>query len=202
MYGEHPNGGMIKIDFCIVDFLEDEFPTIGEVKKDVELFELQQNIQASFGEGGIWILTKSLKMVCLPYPKGIGETCLPRRMRFILDLLYMRKVNLLVRSVLNLQFPNIQLVHMFGIPHPREIVGETLHMLRVPHLLEKGGGMPHPGRQTMKAPGSEEVSVEEFLDDISTSKRKYSYALAWKLRSLPLIKRQLTHQTTKSGWMP
>ena len=51
MYGEHPNGGMTEINFCNVDFLEDEFPTIGEVKKDVELFELQQDIQLSFGEG-------------------------------------------------------------------------------------------------------------------------------------------------------
>jgi len=40
MYGEHPNGGMIDIDSCNVDFLEDEFSTIGEIKKDVELFEL------------------------------------------------------------------------------------------------------------------------------------------------------------------
>ena len=42
---------MTEIDSRNVDFLEDEFPTIGEVKKDVELFELQQNIQPSFGEG-------------------------------------------------------------------------------------------------------------------------------------------------------
>jgi len=74
-------------------------------------------------------------------------------------------------------------------------------MLRVPHLLEKGGQMPHPGISTMKALGSEGMSVEAFLDDIFKSKRKYSYALPWKLRGLPLIKRQLTHQTTKSGWI-
>ena len=40
MYGEHPSGGMIEIDFRNVNFLENEFPTIGEVKQDVELFEL------------------------------------------------------------------------------------------------------------------------------------------------------------------
>ena len=51
MYGEHPNGGMTEIDSRNVDFLEDEFSTIGEVKKDVELFELQPDIQPSFGEG-------------------------------------------------------------------------------------------------------------------------------------------------------
>jgi len=50
MYGEHPNG-MTKIDSGNVDFLEDELLTIGEVKKDVKLFELQQNIQLSFSEG-------------------------------------------------------------------------------------------------------------------------------------------------------
>ena len=50
-------------------------------------------------------------------------------------------------------------------------------MLRVSHLLEKEGGIPYPGRQTMKVLGSEGVSAEEFLDDISKSKRKYSYAL-------------------------
>ena len=53
MYGEHPNGGMIEIDSRNVDFLKIEFPTIGEVKKDVKLFELQQNIQPSFSGGRI-----------------------------------------------------------------------------------------------------------------------------------------------------
>jgi len=41
MHREHPNGVMIEIDSRNVDFLKDEFPTIGEVKKDVDLFELQ-----------------------------------------------------------------------------------------------------------------------------------------------------------------
>jgi len=40
MYGEHPNCGITKIDSYSVDFLEDEFPTISKIKKDVELFEL------------------------------------------------------------------------------------------------------------------------------------------------------------------
>ena len=51
MYKEHPNGGVTKIDSHSVDFLEDEFLSIGEVKKDIELFKLQQNIQPSLGEG-------------------------------------------------------------------------------------------------------------------------------------------------------
>ena len=32
MYGEHPGGGMKEIDSRNIDFLEDEFPTIDEVK--------------------------------------------------------------------------------------------------------------------------------------------------------------------------
>jgi len=30
MYGEHPNGGMTKIESRNVEFLEDELPSIGE----------------------------------------------------------------------------------------------------------------------------------------------------------------------------
>ena len=104
-----------------------------------------------------------------------------------------------MRFILKLQFLNMRLVHLFRISLLLGIVGATLHILKVPYLLEKGGGMPHPGEQTMKAPGSEGVSVEEFLDDISKSKRKYSYALPWKSRSIPLTKKHLTHQATKSG---
>lgn len=48
MYGEHPNGGMTEVDSRNVNFLEDEFPSIGEIKKDLELYELQQ---PSLGEG-------------------------------------------------------------------------------------------------------------------------------------------------------
>jgi len=51
IHGENPNGGMTEIDSRNLDFLEDEFSTISEVKKNVELFELKQDIQPSFGEG-------------------------------------------------------------------------------------------------------------------------------------------------------
>jgi len=93
-YRGHHNGGMTKIESHNVEFFEDEFPTIGEVKKNVELFVLQWDIQPSFVRRRIWILTNSSKVVCLPYPKRMGETCPPWRMRFIVDLLYMKKVNL------------------------------------------------------------------------------------------------------------
>jgi len=51
MYEEHPNGGMTEIKSRNVDFLEDEFPSVGEIKKDLKLYELQQDIQPSLGEG-------------------------------------------------------------------------------------------------------------------------------------------------------
>ena len=41
MYREHPNGGMTEIESRNVDFLEDEFPSVGEIKKDLDLYELQ-----------------------------------------------------------------------------------------------------------------------------------------------------------------
>jgi len=49
MSGEHPNGGIKEVDSGNVDFLEDEFPSIDEVKKDSSLYELQHDV--SLGEG-------------------------------------------------------------------------------------------------------------------------------------------------------
>jgi len=37
MYGERPDSDMTKVDFENVDFLEDEFSSLGEVKKDSQL---------------------------------------------------------------------------------------------------------------------------------------------------------------------
>ena len=51
MYGEQPNGDMTEIEFCNVDFLEDEYPSVGEIKKDLELYELQQDLQPYLDEG-------------------------------------------------------------------------------------------------------------------------------------------------------
>jgi len=50
MYGEHPNGGMKEVDSRNVDFLEDDFPSIGEVRKDSQLHELQQDLSLDEGE--------------------------------------------------------------------------------------------------------------------------------------------------------
>jgi len=49
--------------------------------------------------------------------------------------------------------------------------------------------IPHLSRQIMKVPGSKGMGMEEFIDDMSKLKRKYSNALPWKLRNLLFIKR-------------
>ncbi|XP_021912491.1 uncharacterized protein LOC110826200 [Carica papaya] len=53
LFGEHPNGGMTEIDSCNVDFLEDEFPSIGEIKENLKLYELQEDMQLSIVEGEV-----------------------------------------------------------------------------------------------------------------------------------------------------
>jgi len=51
MFGEHPNGGLTKADSRDVEFLEDEFFSIGEIKQDTTLYELPPNDQLSLEEG-------------------------------------------------------------------------------------------------------------------------------------------------------
>jgi len=41
---------MTEIKSHNVDFLEDKFPSISEIKKDLELYELQQDLQPSLSE--------------------------------------------------------------------------------------------------------------------------------------------------------
>lgn len=50
MFGEQPNSGLTEVDTRNVDFLEDEFPSIGEIKTDLELYELQNDLELSLGE--------------------------------------------------------------------------------------------------------------------------------------------------------
>ena len=50
VYKECPNYGITQIDSCNVDYLEDDFHITGEIKKYIELYELQQDIQPSFHE--------------------------------------------------------------------------------------------------------------------------------------------------------
>jgi len=51
MYGEHRNGGLTEVDSRNVEFLEDEFPSIGEIKQDMTLYELPPNDRLSLSEG-------------------------------------------------------------------------------------------------------------------------------------------------------
>ena len=41
MFGEHQNGRMTEIDSSNVVFFEDEFPSVGEINQDLQLYELQ-----------------------------------------------------------------------------------------------------------------------------------------------------------------
>jgi len=85
---------MIEIDYCTINFLEDEFATISEIKKDIELFELQQDIQPSLNKGENLNSHQVTQDGMPPLSKGNGGTFLLKRMRFILNLQYMRRVNL------------------------------------------------------------------------------------------------------------
>ena len=50
MYGEQPNGGTTEVGSRNVNFLEDEFPSIGEIKTDLRFYELLLDDQLSIGE--------------------------------------------------------------------------------------------------------------------------------------------------------
>ncbi|GAV73344.1 hypothetical protein CFOL_v3_16830, partial [Cephalotus follicularis] len=55
MYGEHPDGGgMTEVESHDVIFLEDEYPSLGETSKNLDLFESEDSgsILPSLGEGG------------------------------------------------------------------------------------------------------------------------------------------------------
>ena len=50
MYGGQPNGSMTEVDSRNVDFLDDEFPSIGEIKTDLMLYDLSLDDQLSLSE--------------------------------------------------------------------------------------------------------------------------------------------------------
>jgi hypothetical protein len=54
MHGEHPNGGMTEIESCDIDFIETDFPNIGDANKDLGLYELEEDegTLPSSSEGG------------------------------------------------------------------------------------------------------------------------------------------------------
>ena len=54
MYGEHPDGGMTETESRDIDFIETDFPSIGEAKQNLDLYEMEdvEDIVPSFSEGG------------------------------------------------------------------------------------------------------------------------------------------------------
>ena len=54
MYGEHPNGGMTEIELHDIDFIETDFPNIGNANRDLDLYELEEDkgTLPSSSEGG------------------------------------------------------------------------------------------------------------------------------------------------------
>uniref|UniRef100_A0A2N9GLJ0 Integrase catalytic domain-containing protein n=1 Tax=Fagus sylvatica TaxID=28930 RepID=A0A2N9GLJ0_FAGSY len=43
MYGEHPNGGLTEIESHDIDFIETDFPSIGDANRDLDLYELEED---------------------------------------------------------------------------------------------------------------------------------------------------------------
>ena len=54
MFGEHPDGGKTEVDLCDVDFIENDFPSIGDVNESLDLYELEElsGVPLSSSEGG------------------------------------------------------------------------------------------------------------------------------------------------------
>uniref|UniRef100_A0A2N9IVG1 CCHC-type domain-containing protein n=1 Tax=Fagus sylvatica TaxID=28930 RepID=A0A2N9IVG1_FAGSY len=54
MYGEHPNGGMTEIESRDINFIETNFPSIGNANRDLDLYELEEDegTLLSSSEGG------------------------------------------------------------------------------------------------------------------------------------------------------
>ena len=42
LFGEHPDGGKTEVDSCDVDFIENDFPSIGVVNESLDLYELEE----------------------------------------------------------------------------------------------------------------------------------------------------------------
>ncbi|KAK2970909.1 hypothetical protein RJ640_012523 [Escallonia rubra] len=47
MYGEHPNGGRTEIESCDVDFIESDFPSIGDASKNLDLYDELEEVEAT-----------------------------------------------------------------------------------------------------------------------------------------------------------
>ncbi|KAL8546354.1 hypothetical protein ACS0TY_006175 [Phlomoides rotata] len=76
MYDKHPDRGMTEIGSHDVDFLEKEYPIIGEVNDNLELYELQDpenNLRIS-GKGGVSQSNPAINRNQESHPKSVGVT--------------------------------------------------------------------------------------------------------------------------------
>jgi len=153
--------------------------------------------------GRIWILTKSSRMVHIPY-----------LVRMVKVFCQGEWDSSSISKCWGELFLNMQLVPMFRIPPPMDSGSNLLSIIRVPYLLEKREEIPGPTplremrrdfspRQTNntgpRIPRTRRGRIPRRF--FFKSKRKYFYALYQEFRDLPLMKRRLIHQITKSDWV-
>jgi len=132
--------------YLYIDSLKDEFPTIGEIKKDVQLFELQHEIQPSFGMGENLNSNQVTEDGTPPLFDSNGGDLFAQENK-IRSQSPIHEENQQVSQVHpQSPIPEHAVFHMFRITNLKGIVGVILHMLKFPHFLEKGGGTPHPGK--------------------------------------------------------
>jgi len=112
------------MDSCNAKFLEDGFRSVGEIKQDLVLYELQEDDPLSLGEGENLNIPVS--------PRIVLTHCMEEIMRFWLP----RRITLGKRFIPSLQFLNMRLLHLFRIPLLLRIGGVILYQLKILHLLE------------------------------------------------------------------
>lgn len=137
MYREHLNGGMTKIKSYNVDFLEDKFTSIAEIKKELDLYELEEDIQPSLGEGEELNSDKVIEDGATSLSNMDGGGLSPQENDVRPQSSILRKINLRMRFLLNLQVRNVWLVHIFKIPYLKRIVRVMLTVML--NKLNNGG---------------------------------------------------------------
>jgi len=155
MYGEHPNGEMIEIESRTVNFLEDKYPSIGEIKKDLELYELQQDLQTSLGEAED--LNSHQVTDCGEPVQG-------------------NEIRLHILTPVENQLEDVKSSHAQD-PMPQTDCGSIFPQARVLTPLRKRGRNSSARQTNNEGPRIPSSERGEFLVDISKSKMKSSYAL-------------------------
>ena len=44
MFGEHPDGGKTEVDSCDANFIENDFPSIGNVNESLDLYDFEESM--------------------------------------------------------------------------------------------------------------------------------------------------------------